>query len=245
MKQSTSLVFSTNLAGFQRRIMLRSCFFLNCCGCVLLPPPRRICNRRCLFVCLFVSLSVCLLATLRKKLRTDLHEIFKEGWQRANEQMIKFWWQSGSRIRIGIRIRIGRRVRRALAEVCTVPVLLDVVALCVHIPIIHVCIVDLLLDRIARTTYVDAVYCYRPSNVVCLSVCLSVCRYVTLVSRARTAEPIEMPFELRTRVGPGSHVLDFGPDPPWEKAFLRGKGLPIVKYRDTRRSLVRKRLNRS
>ena len=31
----------------------------------------------------------------------------------------------------------------------------------------------LLLDRIARTTYVDAVYCYRPSSVVYRSVCLS------------------------------------------------------------------------
>ena len=29
----------------------------------------------------------------------------------------------------------------------------------------------LLLDRIARTTYVDTVYCYRPSSMVCLSVC--------------------------------------------------------------------------
>jgi len=27
----------------------------------------------------------------------DLHEIFSEGWQWANEQMIKFWWLSGSR----------------------------------------------------------------------------------------------------------------------------------------------------
>jgi len=42
------------------------------------------------------------------------------------------------------------------------------------------------LDRIARTTYVDAVYCYRPSSVVCQS--------VTLVSPAKTAEQIEMPF---------------------------------------------------
>ena len=43
----------------------------------LLRPPSRICNRRCLSVCL----SVCLLATLRKNFRTDLHEIFREGWQ--------------------------------------------------------------------------------------------------------------------------------------------------------------------
>jgi len=43
------------------------------------------CNRRCL--------SVCLLATLRKNLTTDLDEIFRE-W--ADEQVIKFWWRSGS-----------------------------------------------------------------------------------------------------------------------------------------------------
>ena len=54
-----------------------------------------------------VCLSVCLLATLRKSFRTDLHEIFREGWQWANEQMVKFWWQSASRIWIQIRIRIA------------------------------------------------------------------------------------------------------------------------------------------
>ena len=37
----------------------------------LLPPPRRICNRRHLFVHLFV----CLLATFRKNFRTELHKI--------------------------------------------------------------------------------------------------------------------------------------------------------------------------
>jgi len=30
-----------------------------------------------------------LLATLRKNFQTDLHEIFREGWQWASEQMIK------------------------------------------------------------------------------------------------------------------------------------------------------------
>jgi len=65
---------------------------------------------------------VCLLATLRKNLTTDLHEIFREGWQWISEQTIKFWWQSGSRI--AIRTRIAILVRRALAEVCAVPVLL-------------------------------------------------------------------------------------------------------------------------
>ena len=130
-----------------------------------LAPPRWVCNRRCLFVCL----SVCLLATLRKNVRTDLHEIFREGWQWASEQMTKFWWRSGSpsgysgytdcfsdlsllgdtesginRLRCatlqrryalaGIAIATTTSLshrpttdshdRRALAEVCTVPVLL-------------------------------------------------------------------------------------------------------------------------
>ena len=73
-----------------------------------------------LFVCLFVCLSVCLLATLRKNFPTDLHEIFREGWQWASEQTAKFWWRSGSGIRI--RIRIATLVRRTLAEVYSVPV---------------------------------------------------------------------------------------------------------------------------
>jgi len=51
-----------------------------------------------LFVCLFVG--------------TDLHEIFREGWQWANEQIIEFWWRSGSRIWI----HIATLVRRALVE---------------------------------------------------------------------------------------------------------------------------------
>jgi len=38
--------------------------------------------------------------------------------------MITFWWRSGSRIRIQIRIRIATLVRRILAEVCTVKMLL-------------------------------------------------------------------------------------------------------------------------
>jgi len=55
------------------------------------------------------------------------------------------------------------------------------------------------------------------------------------------AEPIEMPFGLRTWMGPGNHVLDRGPDPPWGGI----KGRPIVKYRDTLQSSVLKWLNRS
>jgi len=47
--------------------------------------------------------------------------IFEFSKMAANEQMIKFWWRSRSRIRI--------RVRHALAEVCTVPVLLVIITI--------------------------------------------------------------------------------------------------------------------
>jgi len=45
-----------------------------------------------------------------------MHEIFNEDSQWATEQMFKFWWRSG------YRIRIATVVRRTLAEVRTVPV---------------------------------------------------------------------------------------------------------------------------
>ena len=45
-----------------------------------------------------------------------------------------------------------------------------------------------------------------------------VCLSVTLVSPAKTAALIDMPFGPRTWVGPGNHVLDGDPDP------LMGKG---------------------
>jgi len=41
------------------------------------------------------------------------------------------------------------------------------------------------------------------------------------MSYAKMAEPIEMPFGLRTRVyGLGNYVLDGGPDAPWEGAIF-------------------------
>jgi len=62
---------------------------------------------------------------------------------------------------------------------------------------------------------------------------------VTLVTPAKTAAPIELPFWLRTWVAPGNHVLDGGPDPPMGRGkFLEENGCPIVKYRDTLRSSV-------
>jgi len=56
------------------------------------------------------------------------------------------------------------------------------------------------------TTYVDAAYCYRSSFVY-----RSVGRSVTLVSLAKPAQAIEMPFGLWVRMVPRNHVSDGGP----------------------------------
>ena len=69
--------------------------------------------------------------------------------------------------------------------------------------------------------YVNAPYCYRPSSV-------SVGRFVTLVSPAKTAALIERPFGLRTQVGSGNHVLDWRSDPHGKGQFW-GKRTPIAK----------------
>ena len=44
------------------------------------------------------------------------------------------------------------------------------------------------------------------------------------MSPAKTAELIEMPFGLWTRVGPGNRVLDGGPDPPMERGNFESGG---------------------
>jgi len=42
------------------------------------------------------------------------------------------------------------------------------------------------------------------------------------------AEPIEMPLGLKTRVGPGNHVLDGGSDPPMGRGNFEGRrGIPL------------------
>jgi len=69
---------------------------------------------------------------------------------------------------------------------------------------VSVCI-SIIIRPDRSTTYVDAAYCYRPSSVVC--------RSVTVVSPAKTAEQIVW-------------VQDSGwsndPDLPWEEAISRG-----------------------
>jgi len=78
---------------------------------------------------------------------------------------------------------------------------------------------DILLGRIAvlRTQM-------RPilTDRVAWSVGLSVGRSVTLVSPAKTAAPIELPFGLRTWMGPGKHVLDGGSRSPHGKGQIFG-----------------------
>jgi len=41
---------------------------------------------------------------------------------------------------------------------------------------------------------------------------------------AETAEPIDLPFGLKTRVGPGNHVLDGRPDHTMGRDNFRGDG---------------------
>ena len=77
-----------------------------------------------------------------------------------------------------------------------------------------------------------------------LSLALSVCRSVTLVSPAKMAEPIEILFELWARMGPRNHVLDgvqSTRSPMGRVTF--GKMGTIVKYRDFLLWAVQKRLN--
>ena len=74
------------------------------------------------------------------------------------------------------------------------------------------------------TTYVDAAYYYRPSSVVCRSVSIS----FTLVSPAKTAGPIEMPFGLWTRVGPQKHVLDGAQIPHAKGQLLAERTCPAM-----------------
>jgi len=54
---------------------------------------------------------------------------------------------------------------------------------------------------------------------VAWSVGRSVVRSVSHMNPAKTAEPIEVLFRLRTRVVSENDVLDGGPDPPWEGAI--------------------------
>ena len=81
---------------------------------------------------------------------------------------------------------------------------------------------------------VDAAYCYR------LSIAWFVGRSVTQVSAAKTTEPIEMPFVLMTRVGPGEPCIRWDPDHPMGRGNFERKGRRAVEYRESMRSSVQK-----
>jgi len=84
------------------------------------------------------------------------------------------------------------------------------------------------------TAYVDVAYCYRPSSVVCRSVC-------------HTSEPCKNgctdrdAFWVEDSGGPKEPCIRWG----FRSPMARGKfeGHPIVKHRDTLRSSVQKWLN--
>jgi len=59
-----------------------------------------------------------------------------------------------------------------------------------------------------------------------LSVCRSVCQYVTVVSPAKTVQPIEISFELRIRADSRNYVLHWVQISHGNGHFL-GKGLPL------------------
>ena len=60
-----------------------------------------------------------------------------------------------------------------------------------------------LRSRPHRTAMYIVAFCYRRCSVVCLSVG----RSVTIVSPAKSAEPVDTPFRLWTRVGQWKHIL--------------------------------------
>ena len=86
--------------------------------------------------------------------------------------------------------------------------------------------------------YIDAAYSYRPSSVVCRSVC-------------HTSEPCKNGCTDGAAVwvedlgGPGEPCIRSGSRSLHGKGQIFGEnGRPIVKYRDTLRSSVQRRLNR-
>jgi len=56
---------------------------------------------------------------------------------------------------------------------------------------------------------------------------LSVCPSVTIVSPAKTADPIEMLFGMWTWAGPRNQVLDGSPGPMQSGNFEGGRGDPL------------------
>ena len=73
--------------------------------------------------------------------------------------------------------------------------------------------------------YVDAAYCYRWSSEVCQS--------VMVVSCAKTAELIDMPYGLWIQVDPMNHIRWGSRSLDARGNFEGGKRRPVVKYRES------------
>jgi len=70
-------------------------------GMTLLPPPKKEVMFLVRSVCLSVCLIVCLSVGLLTNLWTDFDEIFWRGRAWIKDQVIQFWWRSGSRFGSG------------------------------------------------------------------------------------------------------------------------------------------------
>jgi len=97
----------------------------------------------------------------------------------------------------------------------------------------HSCI--LIIIRPHRSTmYIDAAYCYRPSSVVCQSVC-------------HTSEPCKNGWTNQDAVwfensgGPRKLCIRWGPDTPWEGTIFGGRSVPLQSIGTP----VQKRFNQS
>jgi len=95
------------------------------------------------------------------------------------------------------------------------------------------------------TSFWDTVYIHRCGLLLPSRVAWFVGLSVTVVSPAKMAEPIEMPFGLRIWVDPMNHVLDRGSAPPKGRGnYMRERGGLLSSIATLSCELHKKRLNR-
>jgi len=111
---------------------------------------RRLCFRCglfvCLSVCLFVCLSVCLSVGLLANLWTDFDEIFWRGRAWLKDQVIQFWWRSGSRFGSGSP-KSEIRILRISGGLCCLSISSHIqcsITPCIYF--INICILNIILS---------------------------------------------------------------------------------------------------
>jgi len=107
----------------------------------------------------------------------------------------------------------------------------------------------MLLIAVARSSSGGVTQSQREGEILGVFFPISNALYsIAFWTHTKTAEPIQMPFGLMTRVGHRYHVLDGGPDAPREGAIL-GENVEghcnVIGHSDTLRCTVQKRLNRA